>query len=86
MSERVNSPDEELARLRYRCRRGMLELDALFERFVQSPHFQQLTLSQRAALDQLLDESDPQLLRWFMRREIAQDAALAELIEIILYS
>lgn len=84
MSERVSSPDEELARLRYRCRRGMLELDALLERFVQSPQFSVLNTAQRIVLDQLLDESDPQLLGWFMGREICQEAALKELIDLIL--
>ncbi len=74
----------ELARLRYRCRRGMLELDALLDRFTHSPEFALLTAPQGKVLEQLLNESDPQLLRWFMQSERCEDPALSQLIAMIL--
>ncbi len=67
-------PNEQTtARLRYRCRRGMLELDALLAKFISSPQFTQLSEAQIETFDRLLDEPDPQLLRWFMGLEECAD-------------
>ena len=73
----------DIARLRYRCRRGMLELDALLAQFINSPKFNQLTAAQSRAFERLLEESDPQLFRWLMGREACDDAEYRELIEAI---
>lgn len=77
------SREQNIARLRYSCRRGMLELDALLARFISSSQFAQLTAEQIKNFDRLLDETDPQLLSWFMGQEICNDAELRELIHII---
>lgn len=77
------SREQNIARLRYSCRRGMLELDALLARFISSSQFAQLTAGQIKNFDRLLDETDPQLLSWFMGQEICNDAELRELINII---
>ena len=58
-SERID--EKALGMLRWRCRRGMLENDLLIERFFQR-HAEQLTASQAAALTQLMDLSDNELL------------------------
>jgi antitoxin CptB len=74
---------EETARLRYRCRRGLLELDTLFTRFIDSPRFTQLSPLQRQTFELLLDEPDPQLLSWLLGQERCEKAAFRELIERI---
>ena len=53
-------------RLRWRCRRGMLELDLVLGRFLQQ-NFANLTASQRTEFDALLDLPDQEL--WRLVRE-----------------
>jgi antitoxin CptB len=57
-----NTP--ELRRLRWQCRRGLLELDFLFNQFLDT-RYQQLTLAQQADFVRLLSHSDQDLLYWF---------------------
>ncbi len=47
----------ELDRVRWQCRRGMLELDLVLARFVER-HFAGLPSDQRAAFKTLLEHSD----------------------------
>ena len=79
--EKTLSPDE-WQRLRWQCRRGMLELDTLL-----APFFDEALASQPARLQQafvrLLDASDLELFRWLMRGEQPADGELVELIEVI---
>jgi len=51
---------KELERVRWRCRRGMLELDIVLNRFIEQ-HYASLNKAQQAALDRLLDMPDPTL-------------------------
>lgn len=52
-----NIKDAELRRLAWRCRRGMLELDIVLQRFI-ALHFNDITLAQLKAFDDLLDLPD----------------------------
>ena len=49
-----------LERVRWRCRRGMLEMDILLARFVEQ-RYAQLDAPQREAFDELLDLPDTEL-------------------------
>lgn len=49
--------EAEQRRLTWRCRRGMLELDIVLQRFV-SDHFNLLTLAEMQQLDDLLELPD----------------------------
>lgn len=51
---------KELERLRWRCRRGLLELDIVLGRFVEQ-HYATLDDAQLQAFDQLLDLPDTEL-------------------------
>ena len=51
---------KELERVRWRCRRGMLELDIVLDRFIEQ-HYAILNKAQQAAFDTLLDMPDPTL-------------------------
>ncbi len=60
--------EHALARLKWRCRRGLLENDLLIERFFQR-HEAGLTTPQINALIHLMDLSDNDLLDLLLRRK-----------------
>ena len=68
-----------LARLRWRCRRGMLELDLLFVDFVDQ-HLAQLTPAQMAALNDLLDLPDQQLWKLLTVSDEGVDAVAQQVL------
>lgn len=68
-----------LNKLRWRCRRGMRELDMVFERFL-AQDFPQLDLDAQQAFSELLDATDPELYAWLLGRAPARSAALAKLV------
>ncbi|HET8870457.1 MAG TPA: succinate dehydrogenase assembly factor 2 [Aquabacterium sp.] len=66
-------PDaDELRRLRWRCRRGLLENDLFVDRFFES-HGDSLTVSMVQGLLQLMDLSDNDLLDLLLARKEPQD-------------
>lgn len=72
----------ELARLRWRCRRGMRELDRLFERYLER-EWGAAPSREREVLLILLDTEDDRLWHWFMGHDTAADAELQSLVERI---
>ena len=56
-----------LSKLKWRCRRGLLENDLLIERFF-ARHEARLTVRQAAALDELMDLADNDLLDLLLKR------------------
>ena len=69
------------AELRWSCRRGMLELDLIFERFLHQ-HVDSLTEEQIVAFEALLNYPDPDLFAWLMGYE---DPAQNEVVEIVAF-
>ncbi|HKB60186.1 MAG TPA: succinate dehydrogenase assembly factor 2 [Gallionellaceae bacterium] len=65
---------KELERVRWRCRRGMLELDIVLGRFVER-HYEELDKAGREAFDALLDMPDAELWDIITSEEIAPPAA-----------
>ena len=91
MNQVVESADalldeRSLSKLRWRCRRGLLENDLFIARFFER-HDQALNVRQAHALGVLMDLSDNDLLDLFLaRKSLSQvDAALdnADLAEIL---
>ena len=72
----------EFRRLRWRCRRGMRELDQLFGRYLDR-EWKQASGEDRGVFLQLLECEDDKLWRWFMGYEQCPDDALASLIQRI---
>ncbi len=70
-------------RLRWRSRRGLLELDLLLVPFVDDG-FESLDAEGQAAYARMLEEEDPDLLSWFSRSAIPVDAEFARLVNTIL--
>lgn len=73
----------ELNRLRWRSRRGMLELDLLLLPFFDEA-FRQLPDAEQTAFTRLLEQEDPDLLQWFSRKGVPDDQELGQLVEKIL--
>ncbi len=71
-----------LNRVRWQCRRGMLELDLLLQRYVDR-HWAGLDAVGRADLDRLLAQPDPLLLDWLHRHSVPHDPRLRALVDII---
>jgi antitoxin CptB len=58
----------ELDRIRWQCRRGLLELDLLLNRFLDR-ELAGLSPEQMQTFRELLDEADTRLLAWVMEQE-----------------
>ncbi len=72
----------ELGRLRWRCRRGMKELDVLLERYVER-EFRTAPPQQQAAFRRLLEAEDSEIYALCLGRRPPPTAAMAALIERI---
>lgn len=79
----ANADEEiQLRKLRWRCRRGMRELDQLLERWLEH-RWRQSPTHEREVFLRLLDSEDDRLWRWFLGHETPPDADLATLIQHI---
>jgi antitoxin CptB len=77
------TPTPSIEQLRWQCRRSMLELDLLFERFVLEGHYAKLSDEQKELFGQLLEKDDPTLLEWATGKEEPEDEKIGELITLI---
>jgi antitoxin CptB len=75
--------ERSLSKLRWRCRRGLLENDLFIERFF-GRHEATLTVRQAAGLEALMDLADNDLLDLLLRRrEPDGDLAKPEVREVL---
>ena len=70
------------ARLRWACRRGMLELDVLFRPFVDEA-YDDLSMEDKLIFQRLLTGEDPELFAWAMGHEKCDDPQLAYMMNKI---
>jgi len=73
---------DELPRVRWQCRRGLLELDLALRAFVDR-RYATLSPSERVAFQRLLDTPDAQLQAWLLGNEEAPDYEFRQLIKEI---
>lgn len=73
----------ELSRLRWKCRRGTKELDAILGAFL-GKGAEDLTDAELKTFDRLLDEQDDRLMDYFYGRQRPTDGELQALVERIL--
>lgn len=78
----MNGVTKQRDRLRWQCRRGMLELDLLLlpyleNRFMQSSEAEQLLFAE------LLTHHDQDLYAWLVRKEKPSDTRFIKLIDAI---
>ena len=74
--------DRRLARLRWRCRRGMLENDLVLERFLDR-RGGAITDDEIAMLDRLLDLPDSELWGLIAGRAEPADPVVAPLVAVL---
>ena len=74
----------EKRQLKWRCRRGMLELDLMLQPFVDYA-YDTLSSSMKVKFIELLAESDQQLQRWLLGNEIPSDPKVHDLVLVIRY-
>jgi antitoxin CptB len=74
--------DPEIGKLRWRCRRGMKELDVLLTRYLDE-RYRDATPDEQQAFRRLLDAQDPLLYAYFLGRAVPPDAVLSSLLERI---
>lgn len=73
---------EELGRLRWRCRRGMKELDVLLTRYLEKQYGAASPAAQ-AAFRELLEEPDPVIYAYFLGRVRPSSPILSAVVERI---
>ena len=72
-------PPQELGRLRWRCRRGMKELDVLLSRYVEA-HFGDSSPADQQAFLELLEAPDPVIYAYCLGRAAPPTPRLSALI------
>ena len=60
---------EVVRRLRWQCRRGLLELDIVFLRFLEQ-HYSGLNGEDQDAFQRLLEQPDQSLLAWLQGQQV----------------
>jgi len=78
----MRDTDDTYARLRWRCRRGMRELDAVLETFLRDS-YAMLDAADKSRFAAILDLPDPELYGYLAGRSEPPDESIAALIERI---
>jgi antitoxin CptB len=73
---------QNVAQLRWRCRRGMRELDAVLQGFLERT-FGALDDGAKAAFGRVLDLPDPDLYAYLTGRHVPEDPDIAGVIAAI---
>jgi antitoxin CptB len=70
--------------LKWKCRRGMLELDLLLDIFLTEA-YEKLPENQQKAFENLLEYPDPEIFAFLMGHEepVAEPKEITEIIEVI---
>lgn len=73
---------ERKAKIIWHCRRGMLELDLILQRFLKHS-LDKLSEAQCTMFERLLDYPDPDLYAWLMGYESPTSKELVDLVTFI---
>jgi antitoxin CptB len=69
----------ELSRLRWRCRRGIKEMDIILQSFLEQA-YSGLSNDEKIVFEKLLDETDLDILDWILQRSQPENKAYESLI------
>ena len=75
--------EDQIRCLKWRSRRGMLELDVLLEPFT-SEALPELNEQDQLTYVELLESEDPDLFSWFMSEARPEDPRLSRMVDIVL--
>ncbi len=70
------------AKLLWRCRRGVKELDVVLTRYLESC-YDAANAADKQAFEYLLECQDPDILRYILRQEEPEDKEMLRIIEKI---
>lgn len=70
------------AKIKWQCRRGMLELDLVLNRFIEN-QLNALDESQLETFERLLSAQDPELYDWLMGQTLPSDPEIAAFVRFI---
>jgi len=71
----------ELSRLRWRCRRGIKEMDLILQAFLERK-YSSLSLQEKVLFDKILDETDLDIMDWILGRSQPDNSEYNVLIEL----
>lgn len=74
--------DELIGKLRWRCRRGMKELDLLTLGYLER-HYPEASAEERQAFADLLELQDPLLMSYMVGRETPADPVSARVVKVM---
>ena len=74
---------DELPRLRWQCRRGMKELDALLVAYLDS-RYVEADAEEKSAFTSFLALPDPVLIDYLLHRKEPEDSAIANVVQHVL--
>lgn len=72
--------DVEKAKMKWRCRRGMLELDLLLGRFMEQG-YEELSSTQMQVFKRILEEPDPDLYSWLMGYAVPENETFKTFVQ-----
>lgn len=81
--ENTEKQAEELRRLTWHSRRGMLELDVLLLPFTENC-YSGLSEEDKTQYKRLIDCEDQDLFNWFMEKSTSPDAEIQRMIHVVL--
>ncbi|MGB2973595.1 MAG: succinate dehydrogenase assembly factor 2 [Candidatus Competibacter sp.] len=73
---------EQLGKLRWRCRRGMKELDLLTLGYLDR-HYPAASAEEQQAFAELLELQDPLLMRYMVGRETPAEPITAQVVSVM---
>ena len=73
------SLQKEIARLKWQCRRGMLELDSMLQPFLDKS-YKNITTKEKSIFVTLLDYPDQELLEYLMLRKAPDEKEFTHVI------
>lgn len=73
---------KELERARWRCRRGLLELDIILQRFMDE-HYMQLDVAELQQFETLLSLSDNDLWDMIAEKKMVTDKGLEPVLHLL---
>lgn len=74
--------EEQIGKLRWRCRRGMKELDLLMLGYLER-HYPTAPAEERQAFAELLELQDPLLMSYMVGRETPADVVTARVVGVM---
>lgn len=74
---------ERKAKISWQCRRGLLELDIIFEHILDC-HLENMTEEQLSAFEKLLTHQDSYLYSWLLGFEIPEDKETQKSVKFIM--